>query len=59
AGRRAEPAVHLAVDDERRAHGVEAGITMPFLTPADDAAGRVYARVGYHKAGEVLHISAP
>ncbi|RSN02532.1 GNAT family N-acetyltransferase [Nonomuraea sp. WAC 01424] len=38
--------------------GAGAGITMPFLTPADDAAGRVYARVGYHKAGEVLHISA-
>ncbi|MFI7422181.1 GNAT family N-acetyltransferase [Nonomuraea sp. NPDC049684] len=39
--------------------GLDAGVTMPFLTPADDAAGRVYARVGYRKAGEVLHISVP
>lgn len=37
--------------------GADAGITTPFLTPADDAAARVYARVGYRKAGELLHIS--
>ncbi|NUP03319.1 MAG: GNAT family N-acetyltransferase [Nonomuraea sp.] len=37
--------------------GADAGITTPFLTPADDAAARVYARVGYHKTGELLHIS--
>ncbi|MFD9946487.1 GNAT family N-acetyltransferase [Nonomuraea sp. NPDC059023] len=34
-----------------------AGAPTAFLTPADDAAGRVYARVGYRKAGEMLHIS--
>jgi ribosomal protein S18 acetylase RimI-like enzyme len=37
--------------------GADAGITTPFLTPGDDAAARVYARVGYRKVGEVLHIS--
>ncbi|MFI7639072.1 GNAT family N-acetyltransferase [Nonomuraea sp. NPDC049400] len=36
--------------------GAAAGITRPFLTPADDGAARVYARVGYRKVGEVLHI---
>ncbi|MFC4011321.1 GNAT family N-acetyltransferase [Nonomuraea purpurea] len=39
--------------------GAEAGITTPFLTPGDDAAGRVYARVGYRKVGEMLHICLP
>lgn len=37
--------------------GADAGITTPFLTPADDGAARVYGRVGYRKVGEVLHIS--
>ncbi|MFI6291752.1 GNAT family N-acetyltransferase [Nonomuraea sp. NPDC050790] len=37
--------------------GAANGITTAFLTPADDRAGRVYARVGYHKAGEMLHTS--
>lgn len=37
--------------------GAEAGITTPFLTPADDGAARVYARVGYRKVGEALYIS--
>ncbi|NRQ39835.1 GNAT family N-acetyltransferase [Nonomuraea sp. NN258] len=37
--------------------GWDTGITTPFLTPGDDAAGRVYVRAGYHKAGEALHIS--
>ncbi|MDP4505742.1 GNAT family N-acetyltransferase [Nonomuraea turcica] len=37
--------------------GADAGITIPFLTPADDDAARVYARVGYRKVGEALHIS--
>ena len=37
--------------------GMDAGITTPFLTPADDGAARVYARVGYRKVGEALHIS--
>ncbi|MEV0826224.1 GNAT family N-acetyltransferase [Nonomuraea rubra] len=36
-----------------------AGVTTPFLTPADDAAARVYARTGYHRVGEALHISLP
>ncbi|MEV0998142.1 GNAT family N-acetyltransferase [Nonomuraea sp. NPDC050202] len=36
-----------------------AGVTMPFLTPADDAAARVYARTGYTRVGEALHISLP
>ncbi|RBQ17125.1 GNAT family N-acetyltransferase [Spongiactinospora rosea] len=39
--------------------GADAGITTPFLTPADDAAARVYARVGYRRAGEALFISLP
>ncbi|RJL34657.1 GNAT family N-acetyltransferase [Bailinhaonella thermotolerans] len=33
------------------------GVSTAFLTPADDAAARVYARVGYRKTGEALHIS--
>ncbi|MEU7891787.1 GNAT family N-acetyltransferase [Nonomuraea sp. NPDC049152] len=37
--------------------GADAGITTPFLTPADDGAARVYARVGYRKVGEALYIS--
>ncbi|MFI6595656.1 GNAT family N-acetyltransferase [Nonomuraea sp. NPDC050536] len=37
--------------------GGAAGITTPFLTPGDDEAGRVYARVGYRKVGEMLHTS--
>ncbi|MBE3010834.1 GNAT family N-acetyltransferase [Microbispora sp. NEAU-D428] len=37
--------------------GRDAGITLPFLTPADDGAARVYARVGYRKVGEALYIS--
>ncbi|WP_433435598.1 GNAT family N-acetyltransferase [Nonomuraea sp. CA-141351] len=37
--------------------GAAAGIMTPFLTPADDGAARVYARVGYRKVGEALHIS--
>ncbi|MEV0230647.1 GNAT family N-acetyltransferase [Nonomuraea sp. NPDC050786] len=36
--------------------GAAAGVTTPFLTPADDGAARVYARVGYRKVGEALHI---
>ncbi|MFI6504223.1 GNAT family N-acetyltransferase [Nonomuraea typhae] len=35
------------------------GVTTPFLTPADEAAGRVYERVGYRRAGDMLHISLP
>lgn len=37
--------------------GGAAGITTPFLTPGSDEAGRVYARVGYRKVGEMLHTS--
>ncbi len=37
----------------------DAGITTPFLTPADEAAGRVYQRAGYRTVGEMLHISLP
>ncbi|MEU6715758.1 GNAT family N-acetyltransferase [Nonomuraea sp. NPDC046802] len=39
--------------------GADAGITTLFLTPGNDAASRVYARVGYRKVGEMLHISLP
>ncbi|WP_188188778.1 GNAT family N-acetyltransferase [Nonomuraea sp. SYSU D8015] len=39
--------------------GAKAGITTPFLTPADDGAAQVYARVGYRKVGEMLFISLP
>jgi predicted GNAT family acetyltransferase len=37
--------------------GRDVGITLPYLTPADDAAARVYARIGYRKVGEALYIS--
>ncbi|MBE1559681.1 GNAT family N-acetyltransferase [Nonomuraea africana] len=37
--------------------GGDAGIAMPFLTPADEAAAQVYARVGYRKVSEALFIS--
>ncbi|MEV0143915.1 MULTISPECIES: GNAT family N-acetyltransferase [unclassified Nonomuraea] len=37
--------------------GAEAGVTTPFLTPADEGAARVYQRVGYRRVGEALHIS--
>lgn len=37
--------------------GAKAGVTTPFLTPAGDRAARVYLRIGYRKAGEMLHIS--
>ncbi|NJP97263.1 GNAT family N-acetyltransferase [Nonomuraea sp. FMUSA5-5] len=39
--------------------GAGAGVGTPFLTPADDAAARVYARTGYRRVGEALHISLP
>jgi GNAT superfamily N-acetyltransferase len=38
---------------------VAAGVTTAFLTPGDDGAERVYARVGYRGIGEMLHISHP
>ncbi|MEV0197749.1 GNAT family N-acetyltransferase [Nonomuraea sp. NPDC050691] len=37
--------------------GADAGVTTPFLTPADEGAARVYQRVGYRRLGEALHIS--
>ncbi|MFE3448156.1 GNAT family N-acetyltransferase [Nonomuraea sp. NPDC059194] len=37
--------------------GADVQIAKPFLTPADDKAARVYARVGYRKVGEALFIS--
>ncbi|MFI7701975.1 GNAT family N-acetyltransferase [Nonomuraea sp. NPDC049480] len=37
--------------------GASAGVTTAFLTPADDRAAQVYARVGYRKMGEALFIS--
>ncbi|WP_026413739.1 GNAT family N-acetyltransferase [Actinomadura oligospora] len=37
--------------------GARAGITTLFLTPANDQAASVYARVGYQKQGEALFIS--
>jgi len=36
-----------------------AGATLAFLTPAGDAQERVYARVGFRRAGEVLFLSHP
>jgi GNAT superfamily N-acetyltransferase len=36
-----------------------AGATTAFLTPEGEVAERVYARVGYQGAGEMLHISLP
>ncbi|MEV0583425.1 GNAT family N-acetyltransferase [Nonomuraea sp. NPDC050310] len=39
--------------------GAAQGVGTPFLTPADDHAARVYARVGYRKVGEALFISLP
>lgn len=39
--------------------GAGAGVGMPFLTPGDDAAARVYVRTGYRQVGEALHISLP
>jgi GNAT superfamily N-acetyltransferase len=36
-----------------------AGVTTAFLTPGGGVAERVYARVGYHPVGEMLHISKP
>jgi len=35
------------------------GITTPFLMTLDDAEERVYQRVGYGRAAEMLHISMP
>ncbi|WP_354697411.1 hypothetical protein DSM112329_03038 [Paraconexibacter sp. AEG42_29] len=35
---------------------VARGARTPFLTPADEAAGRVYARAGFRIAGEMLHL---
>lgn len=35
------------------------GITRPFLMTLDDAEERVYQRVGYRRATEMLHISMP
>lgn len=37
--------------------GARAGLTTLFLTPANDRAASVYARVGYRKQGEALFIS--
>ncbi|MFG1694845.1 hypothetical protein [Nonomuraea sp. NPDC049309] len=37
--------------------GAKAGVTTPFLTSAGDRAARLYLRIGYRKAGEMLHIS--
>ncbi|RFU43153.1 GNAT family N-acetyltransferase [Actinomadura logoneensis] len=37
--------------------GARSGITTLFLTPANDQAASVYARVGYQKQGEALFIS--
>lgn len=35
----------------------EAGTTTPFLTPENDATERIYRRLGYTRATEILHIS--
>ena len=34
-----------------------AGVTLPFLTPESEAEERIYARAGYTRVSEVLHIS--
>lgn len=36
-----------------------AGADVPFLTPGDDAADRVYRAVGYRPTGDMLHLSSP
>ncbi|MDW5597234.1 GNAT family N-acetyltransferase [Conexibacter stalactiti] len=38
---------------------VARGATLPFLTPGDDGAGRVYQRAGFAPAGEMLHMALP
>ncbi len=35
------------------------GVQTAFLTPANEAAGRVYTRAGFAPVGEILHISRP
>jgi len=35
------------------------GVYTAFLTPANEAAGRVYIRAGFAPVGEILHISLP
>ncbi|MBA3944512.1 MAG: GNAT family N-acetyltransferase [Herpetosiphonaceae bacterium] len=35
------------------------GVQTVFLTPGNEAAGRVYLRAGFATAGEILHISKP
>jgi GNAT superfamily N-acetyltransferase len=37
----------------------DAGVTLPFLTPESNAEERIYARAGYVRVSEVLHISRP
>jgi GNAT superfamily N-acetyltransferase len=34
-----------------------AGVTLPFLTPESEAEERIYARAGYSRVAEVVHIS--
>jgi len=36
-----------------------AGVRTAFLTPANEAAGRIYQRAGFTPVGEILHISRP
>ena len=36
-----------------------AGVTMAFLTPGDDGAGRVYERAGFEPTSLMLHIALP
>ncbi|HST38684.1 MAG TPA: GNAT family N-acetyltransferase, partial [Conexibacter sp.] len=62
----------IAVAAEARRRGIAAavtsalaleaaarGATLPFLTPGDDGAGRVYRRAGFAPAGEMLHMALP
>ncbi len=35
------------------------GVTTVFLTPAHDAEERIYARAGFSRASEQLHIALP
>jgi GNAT superfamily N-acetyltransferase len=62
----------IAVAAEARRRGIAAavtsalaleaaarGATLPFLTPGDDGAGRVYRRAGFAPVGEMLHMALP
>jgi ribosomal protein S18 acetylase RimI-like enzyme len=49
--------IAAAVTGELSRLADQAGVTTAFLTPGGDVAERVYAGVGYHRIGGMLHIS--